>query len=80
MLGKQYLDYSIIDGNSQRHLDIEKIREILNEEFEFKGPSLSFVGLKRTLSSFMKQEHCRSKHMWQNNLDCEPSRCCDSVA
>jgi hypothetical protein len=54
VLGKPYPNYSIIDINSQQHLNIEKIQEKLNEEFEFKGPPLSLVALKMTLSSFMQ--------------------------
>ncbi len=61
MLSNRYLDYSIIDINAQQHVDIEKIKEELNKEFEWHGPPLAFHALKKTLGSFMKQKHARLK-------------------
>jgi hypothetical protein len=56
-----YLDYFIININQQHLIDIEKIREELHKEFEWEGPPLSLIGLKKSSRSFMKQEKARLK-------------------
>jgi hypothetical protein len=49
-LTNKYLDYSIIDINVRRRLDVERIQEELNKEFEWDGPPFTLHALKRTLA------------------------------
>jgi hypothetical protein len=67
MLNNRYLDYSIIDINTQRHVNIEKIKGELNKEFKWHGLPLAFHTFKKTLGSFMKREHVRLKQFWVKN-------------
>jgi hypothetical protein len=52
-LSNQYLDCSIVDINQQCLTYLEKIREELNKEFEWEGPPLSLIGLKKSLGAFI---------------------------
>jgi hypothetical protein len=57
----RYLNHFIIDINRQHSTYIEKIKEELNKEFEWEGPPLSFICLKKFLGPFMKKKETRLK-------------------
>jgi hypothetical protein len=46
-LNNRHMDYSIIDINAQQHVDVERIREELNKEFEWDEPPLTLHALKK---------------------------------
>jgi hypothetical protein len=77
-LSNRYLDYSIIDINVQWHLDVERIQEELNKEFEWDGPRAHTPCPEKNIGSFLKQKRARLKWLWLKNPECDPPTCCDS--
>lgn len=58
------LDMSCTTWSKQDSFAVRKLREALDNKFEYKGQPLSIVGFKTAVIRFMKSERCRLKVKW----------------
>lgn len=68
------LDMSVVEWGKQKSKAVQKLKEALDEEFEYVGHPLSMLGLRTSITRFLKAERSRLKARWlKGNTTC-PSR------
>jgi hypothetical protein len=66
------LDMSCTTWSKQDPFAVRKLREALDNEFEYRGQPLSIVGFKTAIIKFMKSERSRLKVKWLKGLETCP--------
>jgi hypothetical protein len=68
------LDLSIVDWSKHKPHTLQKLRDLLDNEFEYIGFPLSMSAFRTTVTKFMKSERHRLKVRWLSSKDRENSK------
>lgn len=63
------LDMSIVDWSKHKPHTLLKLRELLDNEFEYVGGTLSMAGFRSAVTRYMKSERSRLKVRWLSSKD-----------
>jgi hypothetical protein len=58
------MDMSIVDWSKHKPHTLQKLRDLLDNEFEYVGAPLSMAAFRTTVTKFMKSERSRLKNKW----------------
>lgn len=58
------LDVSVVEWSKQSQTAVKKLKEALDDEFDYVGQPLSMLGFKTAITRFLKSERSRLKAKW----------------
>ena len=65
----KFLDMSVVAWSKQAGQAVKRLREVLDNEFEYLGHTLSMVGFRQAVTRYMKAERSRLKTKWLKGHD-----------
>ena len=68
------LDLSVVEWSKQKLAAVQKLRDALDNEFEYVGNPLSTIAFRTLITRFLKSERSRLKTKWLEKKDYCPFR------